>query len=116
MLRLLADENIRGQLVRGLLRREPALNIVRVQDVGLRGADDATVLEWAAHEDRLLITHDINTIPGAAYKRVEADLPMPGVLAVPWASPVGRAIEDILLIAQLSSIGEWEGQVIYLPL
>jgi len=40
-----ADENFNNDIVRGLLRRKPDLNIVRVQDAGLSGADDPTVLE-----------------------------------------------------------------------
>ena len=42
MLRLLADENFNGDIVRALLLRQPDLDIVRVQDVGLAGVDDPT--------------------------------------------------------------------------
>ena len=35
MLRLLADENFNGDVLRALLLRQPDLDIVRVQDVGL---------------------------------------------------------------------------------
>ena len=52
MLRLAADENFNNNVIRGLLRRVPALDIVRIQDVGLSGADDPSVLEWAALEGR----------------------------------------------------------------
>jgi predicted nuclease of predicted toxin-antitoxin system len=62
MLRFAADENFNNNIIRGLLRRQPELDIVRVQDVGLRGADDPTVLEWAAQEGRILLTHDVATI------------------------------------------------------
>jgi Domain of unknown function (DUF5615) len=48
MLKLLADENLDNTIIRGLFRRNPTLDIVRVQDVGLSGKDDPTVLEWAA--------------------------------------------------------------------
>jgi hypothetical protein len=41
---------------------------------------------------------------------------MPGVVEIPWHLPVGRAIEEILLLAECSRDGEWEGQIIYLPL
>ena len=51
MLLLVSDENFNNDIVRGLLRRNPNLDIVRVQDVGLRGADDPDILEWAANED-----------------------------------------------------------------
>src|SRR5438270_428490 len=44
MLRLLSDENFNGDIVRGLLLREPDLDLVRAQDVRLEGADDPDVL------------------------------------------------------------------------
>ena len=103
-------------IVRGLLRRQPELDIVRIQDAGLSGADDRTVLEWAAQEGRILLTHDVSTITKYAYQRVRADQPMPGVFEVNRPVPIGRAIEDILLLAECSLDGEWEGQVRYLPL
>lgn len=40
MLRLAADENFNNTILRGVTRRLPAADIVRVQDVGLSGADD----------------------------------------------------------------------------
>ena len=55
MLRLLTDENFNGYIVRGLQRRRPALELVRVQDVGLGEADDPTILEWAAVHDYILL-------------------------------------------------------------
>ena len=51
-----------------------------------------------------------------AYERVEAGLPMPGIFEVSRSVRIGLAIEDILLIAECSLEGEWEGQVRYLPL
>ena len=116
MLRLAADENFNNDIVRGLWRRKSELDIVRIQDVGLSGADDPTVLEWAAREGRVLLTHDVTTMTGYAYERVRAGQPMPGVFEVSRAVPIGLAIEDILLLAECSLEGEWEGQVRYLPL
>ncbi len=72
MLRLLADENCSNDIVRGLWRRQPDLDLVRVQDVGLSGAADSAVLEWAAETGRLLLTHDVSTITKYAYQRVMA--------------------------------------------
>ena len=116
MLRLAADENFNNDIVRGLWRRKPELDIVRIQDVGLSGADDPTVLEWAAREGRVLLTHDVTTMTRYAYERVRADQPMPGVFEVSRAVPIGLAIEDILLLAECSLESDWEGQVRYLPL
>jgi hypothetical protein len=116
MLRLAADENFNNDIVRGLLRRNPKLDIIRIQDAGLSGADDPTVLEWAAREERLLVTHDVTTITSYAYDRVQAGEPMLGIFEVSRDVPIGVAIEDILLLAECSLEDEWEGQVRYLPL
>ncbi len=43
-MKLLADENFDNTIIRGLLRRDPNIDIVRVQDVGLSGDDDPTIL------------------------------------------------------------------------
>ncbi|MHC5777646.1 DUF5615 family PIN-like protein [Nostoc sp.] len=74
MLRFLADENLNNQIVRGVLRRNSNIDIVRVQDVGLTEIDDATVLEWAAQNGRVVLTHDVATMTNFAYKRLQASL------------------------------------------
>ena len=116
MLRLAAEENFNNKIVRGLLHRKPDLDIVRIQDIGLSGADDQTVLEWAAQEERVLPTHDVRTITQYAYERVGAGQSMPGVFEVSPDISIGRAVEDILLLAEYSLDNEWEGQIRYLPL
>lgn len=116
MIRFAADENFNFDIVRGVRRRNPQIDIVRVQDVGLAAADDPTVLAWAAAAGRVLLTNDVATMTRYAYERVTAGLPMPGIFEVSTAVPIAVAIEEILLIAELSFEGEWEGLVRYLPL
>jgi len=113
---LAADENFNNDVVRGLFRRKPDLDLVRVQDAGLSGADDPAILEWAAGENRVLFTHDVSTMTKHAYDRVRDGKRMPGLFEVGREVSVGNAIDDILLIAECSLEGEWEGQVRYLPL
>lgn len=84
--------------------------------VGLRTQEDAVVLDWAATTGRVLLTHDAQTMPARAYGRVQNMLPMPGVFVVPQDEAIGRIIEDLILLAECSREGEWEGQVHYLPL
>jgi len=115
MLKLLADENFDNTVIRGLFRRNPKIDIVRVQDVGLSGKNDPTILDWAAQEGRILLTHDVSTITRYAYDRVRQGHTMPGVIEVSLDAPVGRVIEDILVLVECSQEGELEGQVQYLP-
>jgi hypothetical protein len=62
MIGLAFDENFNNDVLRGLIRRDPTLDLVRIQDVGLRTLDDEVVLAWAAENDRVLVTHDVSTI------------------------------------------------------
>jgi hypothetical protein len=116
MVRFLADENFNNQIVRGIFRQNPDIDIVRVQDVDLSGKDDPTVLAWAAEKGRIVLTHDVATMITFAYQRIQARLSMPGLFEVSRRVPVGLAIEEIILIAECSIEREWEGQVRFLPL
>jgi Domain of unknown function (DUF5615) len=49
----LADENLKRQIFSGLLRKNPSVDIVRAQEVGLTGIEDRILLEWAARHARL---------------------------------------------------------------
>jgi hypothetical protein len=62
VLAFLADENFDGDIVVGVRRRLPQIDIVRVQDVGLARVDDPVILTWAADTGRLLRTHDVATV------------------------------------------------------
>ncbi|MEM8505785.1 MAG: DUF5615 family PIN-like protein [Cyanobacteria bacterium P01_D01_bin.1] len=108
-IQFLSDENFNNQIVRGVLRRHSAIDIVRVQDVGLSGKDDPTVLAWAAREKRVVLTHDVSTMTAFAYERLKAGLPMYGLFEVKRRISVGAVIEEIILIAECSIDGEWEG-------
>jgi len=116
MLRLLADENFNGDIVRGLLLRRPDLDVVRVQDVGLAGVDDPDVLAWAAENNRVILTHDRATMPEYAYERLTAGDRMPGVFILHDRLPTGQAIQEILLMVECSEQLEWSGHVVHLPL
>ena len=88
MIGLAFDENFNNDVLRGLLRRNLRLNGVRIQDAGLRTLDDETVLEWAAQQGRVLITHDVSTMTTHAYARVAAGRKMPGVFEVPRSAAI----------------------------
>ncbi len=74
------------------------------------------ILEWAASQGRVLLSHDVSTVPPAAYQRVVAGKPMPGVFIVPDRMPIGQAIEEILFLSLDVSPEEWMDLVLFLPL
>jgi predicted nuclease of predicted toxin-antitoxin system len=116
MLRLMTDEDIPKSLVRGLRHRQPDLDIVRVQEVGLRTKRDPLILECAAREGRIVITRDHQTMIGYAYERVIAGQPMPGLIVLHEELSIGQGVEQILMTAVCCTEDELRDRVLFLPL
>lgn len=62
-MRFAADENFDGRIFDGLRARMPELDIVRVQDTEMYQSPDDKLLTWLANEGRILLTHDVRTMP-----------------------------------------------------
>jgi predicted nuclease of predicted toxin-antitoxin system len=112
VVKLLADAAFNGTAFDAVLAQRPDLDLIRVQDVGLRTAPDPVILEWAATTGRVLLTHDRQTMPGFAYDRVRARLPMPGVIVLrDERERIGVLVEAVLLVALCSEQAEWIDRV-----
>ncbi|HVS39088.1 MAG TPA: DUF5615 family PIN-like protein [Gemmataceae bacterium] len=116
MFRLASDADVHGDVIRGLRRRLPDVDLVRVQDALAEATPDPEVLAWAAAENRVLITNDRNTMVGFAYQRVAAGEALPGLIVTTNEQSIGEAIDDILLIAECMPPEEIRSQVVvFLP-
>ncbi|MEX2170553.1 MAG: DUF5615 family PIN-like protein [Pirellulales bacterium] len=115
MIRFFADEDFNGRIVRGLLRRKRELDLVRVQSVGLAGAGDEIILQWAEETGRVVISHDTRTMPRHFRDRLAAGLHVPGVFIVDDFASIGACIDDLVLVAECSDPDEWRDQIFYLP-
>ena len=89
--------------------------MVRVRDAGLEETPDPVILEWAATHNRVLLTHDRETIPFFAVARVRAREPMPGVFLVRDGKPIGRIIDDLRLAIHALSPEECQDMIRYFP-
>ena len=116
MIRLLTDENIDNNIMRGLARRLPQLDFVSVRNVGLAGSPDLALLKWAANEQRIIVTHDFKTLVRDANQLVAKGEPMAGVIFVPERLGIGRAINDLVRVLQDSTESNMRNSVKYLPL
>jgi hypothetical protein len=116
MLRLLTDEDVHGDIVAGLRRRQPALDLVRVQDVGLGHTPDAIILEWVAQQGRVVVSVDKKTLAVEAWNRVARGLPMPGVAILRTILSIGHAITELELIVVAGNPDDFRDLVIYLPM
>ena len=116
MLRVLVDQDFDHDILRGLRLRLPDIDAVTALQAGLDRKSDPEILEWAADQSRVLITHDRNTMPGYAYERVKKAEPMAGIFLVPRDMPIGQAISELEVLIACSLEGEWEQLVVFLPL
>lgn len=115
-MRFAADENFDGKVLLGLRQRFPDLDLVRVQDTEMLSAPDPVVLAWAAEQERIILTHDIQTMVGDAYARIAAGLSTPGVILVPERLARGLALSELTLIVGAGNAEDFADQVTFIPL
>ncbi len=86
--RLLADADLKLAVVTGVTSRSAEIDFKRAEDVPLKGLEDPAVLAVAAHEERVLVTHDISTMP-AHLRDFVSERSSPGVIVVPQNLAIG---------------------------
>lgn len=112
--RFLLDHDFNEIILRGLERREPLIEFLKVRDVGLDQKSDEEILAYAAAEQWIVISHDVTTMPAAAYSRVAAGQPMLGLILVRQQLPISTVIDDVIMFWAASEAEEWKDQVLFL--
>jgi hypothetical protein len=115
MVRFLADADLNKAIVTGVLRREPSIDFLTAHAAGLHGMKDPTVLAFAAEQRRVLVSHDVSTMPAHFRAFRNAGRQSAGVFLVPQSLDVGTAIDEFLLIWIASKATEWENRLVWLP-
>lgn len=116
MFRILVDHNFNQRILRGVLRRVPNLDYVTTQLLGLASGIDPLILERAAADHRIVLTHDVATMIDFAEERIAASLPMPGLVIIREELPIGAAVEALELFLCCSEPEEWADRITWLPL
>jgi hypothetical protein len=113
--RFQADADLNQIILLATIRREPAIDLQTATMAGLSGLDDMQVLERAATEDRVLVTHDRKTMP-RHFSEFIAKQSSPGLLVIPQYLSVVAAVEDLILIWSATEAEEWVNRIGFLPL
>jgi hypothetical protein len=114
--RFLADADLNKAIVSGILRREPSLDFLTAHAAGLRRMTDPEVLTLAAEQQRVLVSHDVGTMPAHFHAFTVSGKGSAGVFLIPQSLHVGTAIDELLLVWLASEASEWENQLLWLPL
>ena len=113
-IKFLADENLRRAIVLGVRRREPGISFLQAFEVGAAGKDDLTVLRIAADEERILVSHDVRTMPRYFHEFTHRQA-SPGLILIPQKLALSMAIDDLVLLWIASEDSEWVNRICYLP-
>ena len=76
---------------------------------------DPDVLELAHLSGRIVVSHDVTTMPRWFDQRVEVS-GCAGLILVPDRIPIRDVIEDLLLVWHLTEAEEWRNRLEWLPL
>lgn len=114
--RFQADNDLRTAIVKGVWRREPAVDFRSAQSANLDSIRDLDVLHRAAVEGRILVSHDVNTMPASFERFIGSGNRSPGLFLVPQGTRAGAVIESLLLVWLASESSEWEDRLVWLPL
>lgn len=115
-LRFAVDENFNNRIVRGMRLQCPGLDVLRIQDTIVYGADDTAVLEWCALEGRILLTHDVTTMIAFARKGIAVGKILPGIIAVPTRCTLKTVIAELVLMYSVGNPDDFTGKTVFLPL
>jgi hypothetical protein len=114
--RFQADANFNALIIKGVLRRQPLLDIQTADAARLAGVPDPEVLARSAQSGRVLVSHDYHTMPDHFADFLASGQHSPGVLLLHQTLPVAQAIEALLLVWNASDPAEWRDLLTYLPL
>lgn len=114
MIRYLFDEHIPSLIADFLREKEPTAEIVQA-NYRFPGLPDPDLIEWATENDYILVSQDVNTLIGFAYKRIENNIPTAGVFILRQEASYAAWLEDLLAALLLSDSHEWQNLVTYVP-
>jgi uncharacterized protein DUF5615 len=85
-------------------------------DANLSGIPDPDVLALAAEQDRIVVSHDFQTMPRHFADFLQVHGSSPGLILVPQRLPIGQAVDELLLIWGASESEEWRNLMRTIPL
>lgn len=96
--RFLTDVNFNARIVIGLRRIAPTVDLITAQSAGFQTTPDPELLAEARQLNRILLTHDINTMQGhfATFLAGLAEGEhSPGVMLVAQELAIGIALQEL---------------------
>jgi len=117
-IRYQADNDLNRAIVEAIWRLEPRIDFQSAQAAKLDGVPDDIALARAAAEQRILVSHDVKTMPRhfAEFLQTSASTGSAGVIIAPQSLARGKVVEDLLLLWMVDDAEDWVNRIRILPL
>ena len=114
----LIDENLPPVIAVQVCQHEPRIQATAIGRPGApsKVTADPQLLCWIEESDHLLVTNNRASMPGHLRDHLDAGRHIPGILITPFPLGIGALIEELVLIWGDSLPGEFQDQIVYLPL
>jgi hypothetical protein len=113
-IRFQADADLRVPIIKGLRRREPSVDFMTANEAGLAGIDDWAVLLLATSNGRVLVSHDVSTMPETFLRFIQGHM-SPGVILISQELSYREAIEGLLRVWASTEAEDWQNVLSFLP-
>jgi Domain of unknown function (DUF5615) len=113
-IKLQADEDFNERIVRGLRRREAAMDFQSASVGRVLRQPDREVLALPAAGNRVLVSHDRKSML-RHFARFIASQTSPGLIIVSQDLEIGIAIEQLLLVWSVLEAEELTNRPLFLP-
>jgi hypothetical protein len=112
--RFQADANFNGDIIDGLIRKDPTIDFRTAHSLDLAGVPDEKVLLRCAEEDRILVSHDFKTMKHH-FGRFMVTHECPGVILISQDVSIGSGVDALFLVWYASSHEEYRNRIVVLP-
>lgn len=113
-LRFQADNDLDQRIVTAVKRLEPSIDFQTAPAIRLHRVADPDVLALTAQEGRVLVSHDMRTLPDH-FRDFIASQTSPGVIIVSQKLSIGRAAELLHLLWAATEAEEYTNIIYHLP-
>ncbi|MDQ6660534.1 MAG: DUF5615 family PIN-like protein [Chloroflexota bacterium] len=116
-IRYLMDENLDPLYKMQLLVKKPGLIVYAVGDPGSpsKGTLDPEILCWCEENNFILVTNNRKSMPSHLGEHLAQGRRIPGIITLNAEMSVGDTIEELILIAEVGTIGDYQDRIEYLP-
>jgi hypothetical protein len=91
------------------------MDFLSANEAKLEGLPDADVLAIAARQERILVTHDLQTMPRHFGRFLMSGGSSPGIFLVSQQVPISEVIDALVLIWAASDRAEWNNRIVNIP-